>query len=73
MPDAIHTDMHIITPAMVAEINLHDIETLLDDMARDLDRKSSLPAYQANREQLYRVASKAARLVIQLNARSWMR
>lgn len=72
MTDAIYSDP-IITPAIVAEINLHDMETLLDDMARDLERQSSLPTYQANREQLYRVASKAARLVIQLNARSWMR
>lgn len=71
--DTYHPDMQIVTPAMVAEINLHDMETLLDDMARDLERKSSLPAYQANREQLYRVASKAARLVIKLNAREWMR
>jgi len=72
MTDAIYSDP-IITPAIVAEINLHDMETLLDDMARDLERQSSLPTYQANREQLYRVASKAARLVIQLNAREWMR
>lgn len=72
MTDAIYSDP-IITPAIVAEINLHDMETLLDDMARDLERQSSLPAYQANRDQLYRVASKAARLVIQLNARIWMR
>lgn len=72
MTDAIYSDP-IITPAMVAEINLHDMETLLDDMARDLERQSSLPTYQANREQLYRVASKAARLAIQLNAREWMR
>lgn len=71
--DTYHPDMQIVTPAMVAEINLHDMETLLDDMARGLERKSSLPAYQANREQLYRVASKAARLVIKLNAREWMR
>ncbi len=72
MTDAIYSDP-IITPAIVAEINLHDMETLLDDMARDLERQSSLPTYQANREQLYRVASKAARLAIQLNAREWMR
>ena len=72
MTDAIYSDP-IITPAIVAEVNLHDMETLLDDMARDLERQSSLPTYQANREQLYRVASKAARLVIQLNAREWMR
>lgn len=79
MTDAIYSDP-IITPAIVAEINLHDMETLLhdmetllDDMARDLERQSSLPAYQANRDQLYRVASKAARLVIKLNAREWMR
>lgn len=66
-------DVHIITPAMVAEINLHDMEVLLDDMARDLERKSSLPAYQANRDQIHRVATKAARLMQQLNAREWMR
>jgi hypothetical protein len=71
--DVHHPDMQIITPAIVAEINLHDMETLLDDMARDMERKSSLDAYQANRDQLYRVASKAARLVIKLNAREWMR
>lgn len=72
MTDAIYSDP-IITPAIVAEINLHDMETLLDDMARDLERQSSLDAYKANRDQLYRVASKAARLVIKLNAREWMR
>jgi hypothetical protein len=71
--DVHHPDMQIITPAIVAEINLHDMETLLDDMARDLERQSSLDAYKANRDQLYRVASKAARLVIKLNAREWMR
>jgi len=72
MSDAIYYDP-IITPGIVAEINLHDMETLLDDMARDLERQSSLDAYKANRDQLYRVASKAARLVIKLNAREFMR
>jgi len=72
MSDAIYSDPSI-TPAIVAEINLHDVEVLLDDMARDLERQSSLDAYKANRDQLYRVASKAARLVIKLNAREWMR
>jgi hypothetical protein len=72
MSDTIYSDP-IITPAIVAEINLHDMETLLDDMARDLERKSSLPVYQANRDQIHRVATKAARLMQQLNAREWMR
>jgi len=61
----------IITPAIVHEIALHDIEGLLDDMLRDLMRKSSFPMFRDNLEAHQRIARKAAEIVQTIHSRDW--
>lgn len=61
----------ILTPAIVHEVNLHDIETLLDDMRRDLMRRSSLPLFRDNLDAHQRIARKAAEIVQTIHSREW--
>lgn len=61
----------IITPRIVHEIALHDIEGLLDDMLRDLMRKSSFAMFRDNLEAHQRIARKAAEIVQTIHSRDW--
>lgn len=64
-------DMHIITPAMAMEIDLHDMETLLDNMKRAAVLPSAMAVIASNRDQLRRIARLSAELVQAVNARDW--
>ena len=62
-------DMHIITPAMAMEIDLHDMEVLLDNMRRAAVLPSAMAVIASNREQLRRIARLSAELVQAVNMR----
>jgi hypothetical protein len=69
--DVHHPDMQIITPRIAHEVFLHDVETILDDMLRDLMRKSSFAMFRDNLDAHQRIARKAAEIVQTIHSRDW--